>query len=350
MSVGAVLFLAAVLAAGCGRVSDAEVIDESEPTTSGGATQDASHSASGGGGGSGADTATASGGLSGPSSGGLSAGPPTNSAMGGQDGGVTIQVGESTVWLEPADPSIVTGRGLEAAAASTAFSERFRLQADWSFVDLELLTPGFVWALAQRPNEAVLLVFDTRSCDGPIGQIRVPEIWVQGRYLDLADDALLSCGEQECVVLEGPKLTPLDPAFLAHGPHWLARDGATFCVGDAQTLVCMRGDGVISESLPWSLEEQSRGALRDVGNCAVFATSQLCMGDDGVWRELPLAIAPPVIACGAPFSTTPFSTCHLPKEGLVPRGVVVTTCGTVTNTHMVTDHFFATSCECFIVG
>lgn len=334
MSPGLVLFLAVGLAAGCGRVSDA----------------DGGHPASGGGGGSGADTATASGGLSDPSSGGLSAGPPTDSGMGGEDGGVAIQVGESMVWLEPADPSILTARGLEVAASSTAFSERFRLQADWSFVDLQLLTPYFVWALAQRPNEAVLLVFDTRSCDGPIGQISVPEVWVRGRYLDLADDALLSCGEQECVVLEGPELAPREPAFLAHGPHWLVRDGATFCIGNAQTLACRRGDGVVSETLPWPVEEQSRGALRDVGNCAVFATSQLCMGDDGVWRELTLATTPPVVACGAPFTATPFSTCHLPKDGLVPRGVVVTTCNTMTNTHLVTDQFFATSCDCFIVG
>lgn len=286
-----------------------------------------------------------------PSSGGRSSSDPESSTTGGVGGEDSISLDDPARDLEPLQPDLVTVRGLELAAATTDFAERLRLEAGWSFVDLEILArPNLIWALARSTSEAVLLVFDTRSCDGPIGQVSVPKAHVEGRTLALSEDALLSCDAGECVVLRGTKLTPLAWTFPPGDYTWLRKDGATYCAGSEATLTCIRGDGVVSQPLSWAAEAAARGALRDVGNCAVFETSQLCLTDDGSWQEVPLAINSPVVPCAAPWLPSPAATCALPKADLTPRGVTTTVCGGTDNTQLVSERFFGMSCNCSFVG
>jgi len=272
----------------------------------------------------------------------------------GLGGAVSVTLGGREVLLEAPDPKLIT-----LDPASTQEEGIVRLEAGWSFTGLELLAhQDHIWALARQGERAVLLVFDEMECQGPVGQITLPDELVQGRTLVLGEEALLSCSSQECWLIDGVELY-LRATLPLGNLTWLERSGATVCAGNDELLYCQRGDGLLSEPLLWRAETAERGRLADVGNCAVFEASQLCLQDSGAWAEVALAIGPPppptceTLWHAGAFeltSGTLVEACAPADGSPLPVGETHTLCRTATNVEKVTAEAYFATCLCFYVG
>src|SRR6478736_1600184 len=327
------------------------------PSAGGSATVATGGSTAGGGGSGGASSGGAS--SSGGSANSLfipsSASGGTTSL--GADGGVSVTIAAREVVLEPLDPSLLTFT--DTANEANDFTMAAQLKSGWTFEGLELLADQrFIWALTRNAAAATLVVFDTHSCDGPLGQIQLPPEFVQNRRLVFGEEAFLSCDDASCLLVAGLELEVLG-TLTASNFTWLKRGGATLCMGNDDRLVCRRGDGVVSEPLAWKTESLARGRLADVHNCAVFEDSQLCMTDSGAWEELPIAVGPPPPpTCDTLWLTGGYDpnleqlteTCAEASGKAPPIAETRSMCGSAMNKAQVTTDAYSATCECFKVG
>jgi hypothetical protein len=346
--------LALLWLAGCGTGTTAPV--EGDPG-SGGVGSGSGGAASTGSGGARAQGA-GSGGVSPAGVGGQLSDLPQLGSGGarslGLGGAVSVLLGGREVLLEAPDPTLMT-----VDPASTEEDGIVRLEAGWTFTGLELLAhQDHVWALARQGEQAVLLVFGEMECQGPVGQITVPDEFVQGRTLVLGEEALLSCSKEDCWLIDGVELN-LRATLPLGNLTWLERSGATVCAGNGERLYCQRGDGVLSQPLLWQAETATRGRLADVGNCAVFEDSQLCLQDSGAWEEVPLAVGPPppptceTLWHAGAFELTSGNLVEAcaPTDGSTPPVAETRTlCRTSTNVEKVTADAYFSTCTCFYVG